>query len=466
MGAWRQAAEKALKGADFDETLLSKTADDLPIEPLYERRNDRKPIARPHGATPWTIFQKMDHVDPDAANVQAHEDLMNGATGLAMVFADAHSAHGFGLTAEAEAFDRALDGIDLTAIALRLEPGPRGKKTQELFADYVKRSGYDASKLNARFGLDAIGAVASCGTMRWPFEVIQQHMREQWQLRLDDGFQGPFFEADGRMFHDAGATEAQELAIVLANAVAFFRTLDAKDGNTRLAADAVGFTLSADQDQFLTIAKMRALRLLWNNVQAASGLEAKPCSLHAQTSWRMLSRGDPNTNMLRISLASFAASVGGADSLTVTPFSAANGLPGDFARRMARNVQSIFLEESNLCRVVDPAAGSGAYEALTENLAVEAWTRFQEIEQTGGIDKALTGGLIHGWIANANEGRKSAIASGEKPILGVTLHNFDGTADANPLDVDKRPELIITKGALTVDKLTSMRDEDLVEMSQ
>ena len=462
MENWRQAAEKALKGADFDETLLSKTADDLTINPLYERNETATPINRAAPATPWAVIQKMDHVDPVEANKQALDDLMNGATGIAMVFADAHSARGFGMVAEADTFDVALDNIDLTAIKLHIEPGPRGKKTQELFSNFAKRAGYDISKLNVRFGLDAIGAVASCGNMRWTFADIQQHMREQWQNRLDDGFSGPFFEADGRIFHDAGATEAQELAVVLANALAFFRTLEAKDGNARLAADAIGFTLSADNDQFMTIAKFRALRLLWNRVQQASGLTATPANIHAETSFRMLATADPNTNMLRIASAAFAAGVGGADSVTVAPFTNALGLPNSFARRMARNVQSIFLEESNLYRVNDPASGSGAFEALTNELAEEAWKLFQKIETTGGVDQALTGGLIHGWIAQANEARRNAIKSGAKPILGISLHPHDGADDAGVLDVAKRPALVITKGALTIDPLSTVRDEELL----
>ncbi|MEP1442959.1 MAG: methylmalonyl-CoA mutase family protein, partial [Hyphomicrobiales bacterium] len=251
-------------------------------------------------------------------------------------------------------------------------------------------------------------------------------------------------------------------AIVLANALAFLRTLEAKDGNARLAADAIGFTLSADSDQFMTIAKFRALRLLWNNVQRASGLTAQPADIHAETSFRMLANADPNTNMLRIASAAFAAGVGGADSITVAPFTNSLGLPNSFARRMARNVQSIFLEESNLYRVNDPASGSGAFEALTTELAEEAWTLFQEIEAVGGIDQALTGELIRGWIGQANGARREAIQNGTKPILGINLHQHDGADDAGVLDIEKRPTLVITKGALTIDPLTTIRDEELL----
>ena len=120
------------------------------------------------------------------------------------------------------------------------------------------------------------------------------------------------------------------------------------------------------------------------------------------------------------------------------------------------------MEESNLYRVSDPASGSGAFEALTNELAEEAWKLFQKIETTGGVDQALTGGLIHGWIAQANEARRNAIKSGAKPILGISLHPHDGADDAGVLDVAKRPALVITKGALTIDPLSTVRDEELL----
>ncbi|MEM8837384.1 MAG: methylmalonyl-CoA mutase family protein [Pseudomonadota bacterium] len=461
MAAWRAEAEKALKGADFLETLYSKSADGIEIAPLYEQSTLKGAIPGRAPATPWRLVQKMDHTDPAAANSHALDDLMNGATGLAMCFADAESAHGFGLELLPETFDAALSGVDLSAIHLRLEPGPRGKRTQELFADYCKRTGQIIENLDVSFGLDAIGAVAHCGTMRWPFEDIQEHMRNEWQARISDGFTGPFFEADGRIFHDAGASEAQELAITLANGVAFFRALGAL-GDLRKAANAIGFTLSADADQFMTIAKFRALRLLWRRIEEASGLERKPIRIHGETSFRMLSKSDPNTNMLRIASAVFGAGIGGADSITVTPHTAAAGLPAPFARRIARNVQSMFLEESNLYRVSDPAAGSGAFEALTDQLAETAWSHFQEIEATGGIDRALVDGLIHGWIEQSNAARAQALSSGEKIVLGVSLHAFDGSADAKILDIPQRPELVITKGALTIEPLKPKTDEALL----
>src|SRR5262249_23123456 len=146
--------------------------------------------------------------------------------------------------------------------------------------------------------------------------------------------------------------------------------------------------------EFLTVAKFRALRLLWARVEEACGLAPKPVFVAAETAWRMLTRHDPYVNMLRATIATFSAGLGGANAITLPPHTLALALPDAFARRVARNTQLILLEESNLAKVSDPAAGSGGLEALTRQLCAAAWSLFQEIEKAGGILAALQQGLI------------------------------------------------------------------------
>ncbi len=189
------------------------------------------------------------------------------------------------------------------------------------------------------------------------------------------------------MWHDGGSTEAQELGFTLATAVAYLRSLDRLDEEA--LARAVGITLAADQDMFLTLAKFRAIRLLWGQVCSECSLPPVPLRLHAETSWRMMTKRDPYSNILRAAAAVFGAGLGGADSIAVLPFSAAQELPDRFARRIARNTQSILLEESNLLRAADPAGGSGYVEHLTQSLSGQAWSIFQGIEKANGIMAAL-----------------------------------------------------------------------------
>jgi methylmalonyl-CoA mutase len=142
----------------------------------------------------------------------------------------------------------------------------------------------------------------------------------------------------------------------------------------------VGVTLAANQDMFATLAKFRAMRLMWRRVLQAAGLPDAPLRLHAETSWRMMAVKDPHTNILRATAAVFGAGLGGADSITVLPFPLAQGLPNAFARRVARNVQTVLADESNLWRVADPASGAGYIETHTQALCEKAWAVFQDAE--------------------------------------------------------------------------------------
>ncbi len=182
------------------------------------------------------------------------------------------------------------------------------------------------------------------------------------------GFAGPFAVADGRVIHAAGGSEAQELAFALASAVAYLRALEQSGIALDDARRFIYFRLAADQDQFLTIAKFRAVRKLWARVEEACGLKPLPVFVAAETAWRMMTKRDPHGNIVRGTIAALGAAVGGADAVTVLPFSAALGVPDAFARRIARNTQTILIEEANIHRVADPAAGSGAIEALTDAL--------------------------------------------------------------------------------------------------
>src|SRR6185312_9415958 len=302
------------------------------------------------------------HPDAKAANAQALHDLENGATGLTLVFAGANGAHGFGLDPSAEAVAQVLDGIYLDAgIGIELQIGPQSRMAAIHVAEYIKGKGIDPAACDIRFGLDPLGSCAVWGFSPYSWEEVTGAIKGLAAM----GFKGPLAAADGRVIHDAGGSEVQELAFVLAAAVAYLRAIEQAGIALEDARGMVYARLSADADQFLTLAKFRALRLLWARVEQACGVTPKPLFIAADTAWRMLTQRDPYVNMLRATMATFSAGLGGADSLTVLPHTQALGLPDDFARRIARNTQFVLLEESSLAKVADPAAGSGGIEALT-----------------------------------------------------------------------------------------------------
>jgi methylmalonyl-CoA mutase len=335
---WRARVAAILKGESV-EKLVSQTADGIRIEPLYQQIKGGRADRESHG--PWTVLQRVDHPNGVKANAQALDDLENGAGGLAIVLKDADVT-------------RVLKDVALHAIHIRLEGGETLAKA---IAAYVGKQPIDPARLSVSFGLDDAGLVNGL---------------------LAQGFNGPFLEADGRAFHEQGASEAQELACVLAQIVGALRKLEQVS-----AEAAVGATLVANQDMFLNLAKFRAIRLLWARVLEASGIARQPLRLHGETSRRMMARLDPHTNILRATAAVFGSGLGGTDTFTVLPFSIAQGLPDAFARRIARNTQLILMEESHLWRVADPASGSGYVEHLTHEFCERAWAILQGIEKTG-----------------------------------------------------------------------------------
>jgi methylmalonyl-CoA mutase len=258
----------------------------------------------------------------------------------------------------------------------------------------VKQRGLAPGAVDMRASINPIGGFAAGGTAPGPWHVLSPIFSERVRDLAAQGFRGPFAVADGRVIHNAGGSEAQELAFALASAVEFLRALSANSVQLDAARGMIYFRLAADADEFLTIAKFRAIRKLWARVEEACGLAPKPAYVTAETAWRMMTRRDPYVNMLRTTIAVTAAGLGGADSILALPHTAALGLPDAFARRVARNTQLILLEESNLYRVADPAAGSGGIEELTGKLCATAWTQFQEIEKAGGVWKALETGLV------------------------------------------------------------------------
>jgi methylmalonyl-CoA mutase len=432
---WRALVERVLKGAPF-ATLVAKTYDGLAIEPLASRNASARAIAARAPGAAWTVIQRLDHPDPAAANAEALHDLENGATGLSVVFAGAVGGYGYGLAASKQVIAHALDGVHLDAgIALDLDGST--EEVGRLLADLVRERSVPPASTIIRFGFDPIGtaAMAGGGALAWT-ELARAFAAGISDLTAQ-GFRGPFAVADGRVIHNAGGSEAQELAYMLAVALAYLRALEAGAIALAAARRMIYFRLTADADQLLTTAKLRALRKLWARVEEACGLSPAPAFVAAESAWRMMTRRDPHVNMLRTTIAALAAGVSGADAITVLPFTMALGLPDRFARRIARNTQLILLEESSLAKVADPAAGSGGIEDLTDKLCRAAWSQFQEIERAGGAWAALERGLIQQTVAAVRAEREAAVAHRRDALIGTS--DFPDLAEAPVAVLDAKP---------------------------
>jgi methylmalonyl-CoA mutase len=424
---WRRMVEAVLKGAPFAR-LVSTSYDGISIDPLAARRADAEPIIAHRGSN-WQVLARIDHIDPSLANASAREELNGGANGLWLVFEGAVGDYGFALPATEAALARALEGVDLTA-GIGVELDLSAQAAAAIDAALAKGVALSPGSASLRIGHDPLGAAALTNAAPRPWNEQATHFARRAAALVNAGFGGKLAVADGRIIHNAGGSEAQELAYVLSIGVAYLRAFETEGFTLDAARRLLFFRLSADADQFLTIAKFRSLRKLWARIEGACALSSEPIFISAETAWRMLTQRDPHTNILRATIAVVAAAAGGADAITVLPFTAARGIPERFARRIARNTQLVLADEAFLGKVADPGAGSGAIENLTDQLCRAAWTLFQDIERAGGASGALAAGLIQDKVAAVREKRAAAVARGKDALIGATV--FPNLAETEP----------------------------------
>jgi methylmalonyl-CoA mutase len=374
----------------------------------------------------WDVRQR--HADPDVAATREAiaADLENGVSSLWLVLGEGAIPVG----SLGEVLTDVL--LDLAPVTVQGGSG-EAQRAAEAFLDLV--DGRTDLAPGGCLGLDPLGVQAATGQQQDLGGLADLARRAQVHPGLRS------IVVDGTVFADAGASAVEELGCALAAGVAYLRALTGStDGRRGLSVDeAFGqleFRFSASADQFTTIAGLRAARRLWDRVGEASGAapEARAQRQHAVTSDVMVTRHDPWVNMLRTTVAAFAAGVGGADVVTVQPFDAALGLPDPFSRRIARNTQALLVEEAHLARVLDPAGGSWYVESLTDDLARAAWSLFTEIERAGGLSAALESGLVAERIGAAWAERSQRLARRTDAITGVSEF-------ANPTEVlpSRRP---------------------------
>ena len=408
---WRALVEKTLKDAPF-ESLQRRTAEGLPIAPLYEGVGEAPAFTtRPFDADrPWDIRGRVTHPDAAQANADLLTDLEGGAAS-ALIRIDPTGQDGVAV-GSAQGLARVLDGVMLELAPVALDSGFLGPKAADWLAAVAK--GSPAAKLF--FHLDPLSAFARGGESPGP---IESHIVSAATVarRMADAYpDAGLFLASGQVVHEAGGGEAGELAFATAAALTYAKALVRAGLPMHEAWGRIVVGLAADADYFATLAKLRAARAVWARITAACGVTSV-LRVEARSSHRMLAAHDPWTNMLRLTASAVGASIGGADAVVLGGFTDALGLPTAFARRQSRNAQLVLMEEAHLGRVADPAAGSGYVEALTDEIARAAWAAFQAIEARGGLIAALADGHIAAATAQVREAR---VAAGPLKIVGVT----------------------------------------------
>jgi len=377
---WRELVDAVLRksGADF-ESLVTKTYEGIDLQPLYTVDDALPAYALVPAKQGWDVRQR--HAVPDPVAVM--NDLEGGVTSL-------------WLALPADSLERVLGDVYLDLAPIVLDG--------DVDAARAMLRIYDQAPLLPEQVVGNLALVPQGEAL----DVIRA--ASQFPLLRT-------VVVDALPFHDAGGSDAEELGASIALAVSYLRALTDAGLSVERALGQLEFRYAATADQFMTIAKLRAARRLWARVAEVSGADV-PQLQHAVTSSAMMTRRDPWVNMLRTTIATLAAGLGGADSVTVQPFDAAIGLPDEFARRVARNTQNLLLEESHLGKVIDPAAGSWYVEKLTDELAQRAWSWFQEIERAGGLPAAHA--LVADRIAETWAKRSARLADRSDPITGVS----------------------------------------------
>lgn len=421
--AWRALVEQGLKGAKWDR-LVGKTSDGIALEPLYRETDvatardasgfpGAAPFVRGARQGAWLIRQAYAHPDPEKTNAAILADLAGGVAAIELVI-DPRGERGVAISNGA-ALDLALADVILEAAPVSLDAGAFALQTAELLETKLR----GVAAVGTAFNLDPIGVLMRDGAIGADDVARAATFAARVRKELPAA---TAVRVDARPVHEAGGTEAQEIAAALCSGIAYLRALTDAGLAVGDATASVAFAIGVGPDVLIETAKLRALRLCWARVLEASGAApaARAARIHAFTGARMLTRHDAQTNILRITTAAFAAAIGGADVITTSNFTDALGGPSPFARRVARNTQHVLLEECRLGHVADPAGGSWFVEKLTRELADKAWALMQQIEAQGGIVAALQSGWLQGAIGEARTARQRAIATRRESITGVT----------------------------------------------
>lgn len=448
--------EPADLGAEPEQLLDSPTYEGFPIRPLYTILDSqpepplpgRWPFVRGGDAqrdvkSGWKVaetFPLPGRQDAQDGNGTVLNALTEGTSALVLrVGSGASEATGDGSDGVAAGeLDRLLEGVFLELVPVILDAGADyAAAADAVLALVADLDGERRARLSVDLGGDPLTTSFSGRSAPSVEDVVATAARV---VDYDGGVRA--ITVDGAAFHDLGASASWELAAAIAAGVAYLRLLTQHGVEMADALKQISFRFAADDDQFMTIAKLRAARQLWARVAEVVGApDAGAATVHAVTSRPMMAQRDPWVNMLRTTLAAFAAGVGGADTVGVHTFDSAipGGLPGvatTFARRMARNTQLLLLEESHIGRVLDPGGGSWFIEDLTRGLAEQAWTHFREVEAKGGFAEA--GGYVAERLAEVRDRRSSDVAHRRTAITGVNEYPNLTEAPLPPSESESR----------------------------
>lgn len=465
---WRKVVEGELKGAAFDQKMLTPIREGFTLQPLYGATDAagfsaansypgfapfvRGTRAADHLGQGWEISQEINCSSPSDFNHHARNSLASGLNALNMVLdkatrnghdpdwarPDEVGAKGLSI-ATLQDLEKALEGIDLKKTSLFVRSGASGMPFAALLIALARQRKQPPAKLRGCIEMNPLGVLTHEGTLPQSLEGAYREMAALtgWAAKHAPKLQTICVHS--RSWHEAGGHAVQELAFTLATGVEYLREMNNRGLDVNVVAPRMRFSVTVGTNFFLEIAKLRALRLLWARAVAAleGNEEAQRLALHVRTSlWNKTVR-DPHNNILRATVEAFAGVLGGCDSMQVGAFDEVIRPPDDFSRRLARNTQLILQRECHLTHVIDPAGGSWFVENVTAELATRAWALFQEVEKLGGMAAALRAEFPQKAVAATAAEKIDAITNKRSIIVGVNQYL---NAKEKPLEVPPAPD--------------------------
>ena len=484
---WVAAAVKSLKGKPF-EKLISKTYEGIEIQPIYTQADTadldhihtlpgQYPFVRgteslQYVVEPWLVAQETQAASPMELNQILRHDLARGQTAVNLLLDHATRSGldpdriaeglvGVGGVSVATAVDleTLFEGIDLADTPLFVRSGTAALPFAALLAAYLQKIDLEPAVLRGSLEADPIGELARRGSLPITLDTAITEIADLMRWCADNAPDLAVVTVHGYPYAHGGGSAVEELAYVLATAVAYIRALQDQELDINKVAARMQFAFALGSDFFMEIAKLRAARLLWAKIMAAFGgdLDAQKMMIHGRSTRWNKTQTDVYVNMLRTTTEAFAGALGGANSMHAAPVGEGFNIPTEFSRRIARNAQIILQEEAGLTNLVDPAGGAYYIEYLTDQVAQKAWVLFQEIEEQGGMLAALENGFVQEAVAATAVARQKNLAKRKDVLVGTNMYANLGEESLTQNSPDY-PAIYSERAA----QVTAYRQDDLV----
>ena len=450
---WKAQVEKDLKGESFDKKLITKTYEEINLQPLYTS-NDIKELPQTNnfpgfdnylrgnnasgfnGHT-WEIAQEYNQALPEDLNEALISDLKRGLNSINIILDNPTM---LGLDADqSKAGEVGKDGlsisgirkmqvlfkdIDLTVQPINISCGFSALPITLLFNAYANETRKSLMNIKGSITSDPYEYLLTKGELPISLSQIFNEIKLSTELMIKSNSPIKTIGVSGLAYNNSGANAVQELAFTFATAVEYLNEMISRELKADDIAKKIKFTLGVGSFYFMEISKLRAARMLWSKILEAYGVkeENRKMFIHGKTTEFNQTYFDPYVNMLRTTTEAFSAIVGGVDSIQTNPFDESFNQPDNFSRRIARNTQIILKEESHLDQVIDPAGGSFFVEKLTDDITNSAWKLFQKIDEMGGMLKVIQAGFVQDEIAKVAETKKKDFAKRKSVLVGTNMY--------------------------------------------